>query len=91
MTENNNDQDGKMPPVKENHIMVQFADKDLNQLVKLLGTSKDVFVKIALNALDQGDQGMVEKFKARAELAEIYAEILAGHSKIGEPKSRDIH
>ncbi len=81
----------KMPEVSKNNVTIQFTEKDLASLIKLLSSGRDVYARIALNAVDQGDSSSAEIFKARAELSEVYAEILSAYSSIGEPESRDIH
>lgn len=80
-----------LPPYKEGCTTIQLDNADLRMLVNLLSASKDVFAKVAINALDQQDSNSVSIYTMRAKLANAFAEKLAQHTTIGEPISRDIH
>lgn len=81
----------QVPPVKPEYIGVQLHKEDLANLVELLNVTADVYLSIARNALNQGDEQAIKTATVRAKLCASYREHLKTNLLVGEPTSRDIH
>ena len=79
------------PTVDDGNFTIVLSVDEMFSLVQILGFSKEIFERMALNYDKDGQLESAKVYAARSELSMILFKKFRAVAGIGEPTSRDVH